>query len=692
MDKEHQISFHIMLLAVFTVLSLLLDIIILISGWENAAVVPITAAVIVCWGVHFIKIGSDEQRLYLYVIMILLVLGYYAFQGSTITDVPIILCLLLTMLSKKNDTRLIYMVTGSYIIYLLGNLVFTDYLGVHTEQIVFSRIVLGIVCLISTCLISIYFIRQYETVAKKLNDTREKLLVSQKENELFLANMSHELRTPINAVNGVSEMLQNSNLPEKEKRGIGVIQSAGRRLNQQVSDVLDYSEIETGHFSLTYDEYEPVSVIHDVINMVCDGEKRTLSNFSGRKNADIDLAVDVDPSLPKLLYGDAERMKKLLGALLDNALKFTEAGGVYLYIQGRKEKYGINLNIDLWDTGCGISEEKRKQLFYGSYLGDNSAERKKRGLGLGLAIAHGIVSAMQGFLTIESVPEEGTHVHVSIPQEVRSEEPSMTLEQPEKYRPICYLNREKYARPEIAAFFYRMIEHVRTGFGLDIMLASSLQEVKEACESGMITHLYVASWEYGMEPEFYDRMAEKFTVCVLAEQEFRPTKGSQIDILYKPIFMLAVVNHLRDTLPGAPREKKDSEKISARQGEKKIFKALVVDDEEMNLVVAKGILEGMGLNTEVCGSGMLAVEKCNIADYDIIFMDYMMPQMNGVKAMQKIREIRNGYYKEKPIVVFTANAVSGAKESFMKEGFDDFIAKPLEMKYMKRILSKYLEL
>lgn len=676
MDKEEQISFHIMLLTAFTVLCLLLDVVIAVSGWGNTAILLVTGSMLLCWLVHFRKLGGDDRRLYFYVAVMLLILGYYAFQGSTITDVPIILCLLIIMLSKKNDKRLIYIVTASYLVYLAENLIFADFLRPGMEQIVFSRLALGIVCLLSACMISTYFIRQYENLEQELLNTREKLLLAQKENELFLSNMSHELRTPINAVNGVSELLLAGKFSKGDRDKLRVIRNAGRRLYRQVSDVLDYSEIETGHFSLTYDEYEPVSVVYDVVNMI--GE-------TGRGN---ELAVDIEASLPKTLYGDVERIKKLLFILVDNALKFTEEGGIYIFVHSRKEEYGINLNIDLWDTGCGIPEDELKKLFKGSYLGDNSAERKKGGLGLGLAIAHGITSAMKGFLSIESKVGEGTHVRVSIPQEVRSESPSLSVDNIEKYKIVCYINREKYARQEVGDFYHTYIEHMRSDFGLDISFAASLQEVKELCGTGLVTHLYIAVWEYRMEPEYFDRLADEITVCIFADAGFTLNPGSHVDIVYKPIYAFAVLNHLRNTLPGSEREEYPVQKeISFKR---KGYRALVVDDEEMNLVVAKGLLEEIGISTDICSSGMAAIEKCGIADYDIIFMDYMMPGVNGVTAMQKLRNIRNGYYRDKPIVVFTANAVSGAKERFLKEGFDEFISKPIELKNLRKILEKYL--
>ena len=348
LEEEHQVSFHIMLLAVFTGLCLLLDVVIAVSRWGSIAIGFISGAVAVCWFVHFGKVGSGRQRLYLYVFIMLVILGYYAYQEGSITDVPIVLCLLIIVLSRNHEKRLIYIVAGSYLVYLLENVFITHYLRWGIEQIVISRIMLGIACLFGAAFISAYFMRQKDKTDVRLVQIEKQLAMAQKENELFLSNMSHELRTPINAVNGVSELLLNSNLPPEVEKEVLVIKSAGRRLYRQISDVLDFSEIQTGHFALSKENYEPLSVVNDALNIV----------FEGYEEKSLDFAVDVECELPKLLYGDAVRMRKLLVCLMDNAVKFTDQGGGYIYISKRDEQYGINLNIDIWDTGCGIIMEK----------------------------------------------------------------------------------------------------------------------------------------------------------------------------------------------------------------------------------------------------------------------------------------------------------------------------------------------
>jgi CheY-like chemotaxis protein len=145
---------------------------------------------------------------------------------------------------------------------------------------------------------------------------------------------------------------------------------------------------------------------------------------------------------------------------------------------------------------------------------------------------------------------------------------------------------------------------------------------------------------------------------------------------------MAVVNLLYATAPGHEHSRIE-QKITFPG-----VRALVVDDDNMNLVVAKGILKSYGIEADTCLSGSLAIERCSIENYQIVFMDHMMPEMDGVEAMKRIRGIRKGYYKSIPIVVLTANAVSGARDMFLSEGFDEFIAKPIELMEMTRVLKK----
>jgi CheY-like chemotaxis protein len=229
-----------------------------------------------------------------------------------------------------------------------------------------------------------------------------------------------------------------------------------------------------------------------------------------------------------------------------------------------------------------------------------------------------------------------------------------------------------------------MIRHIQDGLGLEIHRADSMEELKQFLQKKNITHLFFAEWEYRMDQDYFEQIGKQLYVVLFTDKSFCLPEGSEVHVQIKPVYIMSVVNLLYATAPGTDRNQME---------EKLVFsdvRALVVDDDNMNLVVAKGILKSYGIMADICPSGAAAIERCALDNYQIIFMDYMMPEMNGVEAMQRIRTLRKGYYKNIPIVVLTANAVSGARDMFLNEGFNEFLAKPIELLEMSRILKKML--
>lgn len=679
-NLEFQTMFHMMFVTVISVLGILLMSVISFSKWEHWQIWCIVTgmAILVCWGVHFFQAGSANARVCFYTVVVLCGVLYYGGKEVALTDVPILICLFMILLSVQQDMRLIYLLAGSYPVLLLWHIFGTGYVGADMESLTLSRIVLGVVCLLCAIFISGFFIRQQRQEAllrEKLEKGQES---AKEESERLLVNVSHELRTPINAVNGMSEIILHRELESGLRAEVESIQNAGRRLYSQVSDILDYSELITDKLIISAEDYEPISVINDAISSV----------QWQRMNPKLDVAVDIQPDIPKMLRGDAGKLRKIISALMDNVIKFTETGGAYLFVGARKEAYGINLNIDVQDTGIGMSEEQLNRIFTCFYKEDSDIERKTGGLGLGLAIVHGMVAAMGGFISIQSKLSEGTHIHVVIPQQVVDERASISVKKSGEFQIACYFNEEKYVRSEVAGYYGAMVGHIKNTIGLNIHRADSLDALKKIVEEKSVTHVFVANWEYGMDRQYFEDLSKNVFVIVFADTSFVLPKSSNVHVLRKPVYTMAVVNLLNATMPGTFAEnRKDKEEKSLCFTD---VKALVVDDDQMNLMVAKGVLKTYGIEADTCLSGEHAIEKCIFTDYQIIFMDHMMPGMNGIVAMQKIRELRNGHYKQIPMVALTANAVSGAREMFLGEGFDEFVSKPIELTTMTRVLRKVL--
>ena len=592
-DLEFQTMFHITYIMIISILGMLLMIVTALFQWDYWQIVCLMLGIgtICCWIIHFIQAGTAGMRVGFYTVFVLVGLLYYGGHETSLTDVPILICLFTIILSVQQDMKFIYLMASSYLVVLLWHIFGTGYVHMGMDELVFSRMILGIACTLCAIFIARFFIRQQKRERQLRCKVEGELMDAKRENERFLVNVSHELRTPINAVNGMSEIILHRELDDGLRAEVESIQNAGRRLYGQVSDILDYSELITDTLVVSAEDYEPLSVINDAI----------MGLQWHRMNQKLDVAIDIQPDMPKLLHGDAGKLKKIIQALMDNVIKFTESGGAYLYIGKREEEYGINLNIDVWDTGIGMSEEQLQKIFTHFYKGDSDIERKTGGLGLGLAIVHGMVAAMGGFISIKSKVSEGTHVHVVIPQQVVDRKASISIEKSGEFQIVCYFNSEKYVRAEIADYYASMIGHIKNAFNLNISRVDSLDSLKKMVAENPVTHVFVANWEYGMDRKYFEDLSKKIYTIVFADESFILPENSNVHVLRKPVYLLSVINLLNMTMPGTFEDGRKAE-----QEEKLHFdgvRALVVDDDSMNLVVADGILKTYGIEADTCLSG-----------------------------------------------------------------------------------------
>ncbi len=206
--------------------------------------------------------------------------------------------------------------------------------------------------------------------------------------------------------------------------------------------------------------------------------------------------------------------------------------------------------------------------------------------------------------------------------------------------------------------------------------------------SHKLTHVFIAQSEYEENRPYYEELAGTLWVIVIAEKEFSLDSESRLLLIHKPFSALSVANLLNGEL-GA-RGFAEAQAAGRKPFTCPGVRALAVDDEEMNLVVAKGVLGSYGIEVDTCLSGREAVAQCDSVSYDIIFLDHMMPGFDGVQTLKKIRELQNGLYQDLPVIALTANTVSGAREMFRGEGFTEFVPKPIERTVLERVLRRVL--
>ena len=494
----------------------------------------------------------------------------------------------------------------------------------------------------------------------------------------FLANVSHEIRTPINTICGMSEIVLREELPYTIKENVLNIQTAGRNLMSVVSDILDFSELQSGKMELQEEAYNITSTINDIINM-------SLARKSEKK---IELIVDCDANIPSVLLGDEKKLRRVILNLVDNAIKFTEAGGVSINVSFRREKYGINLLVVVKDTGIGISEEDLEKMFTGFNQVDSSTSRVEGGVGLGLAISHALVKKMGGVITIKSKPGKGTTVKFVVPQKVLDETPIASLHDRINVNVATYIDMEQFDMMEIRDEYTTMITHIVEQLRGKCHVCRNLSELQRRSEKENFTHVFTNFAEYSRYTTYFDELAEKTHVIVVLEHsEEKYINNPKLLKIYKPFYILSIVSVLNGIESGMKAEQLgNAEKFTTRD-----VHVLVVDDNQMNLRVAEGLLGNYNIRVSTANSGREALEKITEANYDFVFMDHMMPEMDGVETMHRIRQKVGTYYKHVPIIALTANAVAGTREQLLAEGFNDFLEKPIERSVLERVLKRNLD-
>lgn len=495
----------------------------------------------------------------------------------------------------------------------------------------------------------------------------------------FMANISHEIRTPLNSIIGIGNELLDAKVDDVTKEQLYDITVAGKNLMSLVSDILDFSELEADTIELKFEPYNITSVINDVVNMA--------SAWNKEKN--LELIVDCEANLPNSLLGDSHKIYRVILHLMNNAVKFTERGGVILFIGGRKEQYGMNLMIRVQDTGIGMRSEDVEALKNTYNQVDSRRDRKYGGIGLGLAISRKLVAKMGGHMHIESVPQVGTTITVIIPQKSLTDVPIVSVKDPEEKKAAFYVNVDRYQYGQIREGYLECIQRMSQQLQVKAVKCSTMQELKHSMETEQFGFVFTADEEYLENKEYFDRLSEQLQVVLMVNRDFDlKMVGRKIQLIYRPLHVFSVA-----TVLNGERLQQD---IYEERWHKDRFQVenahiLVVDDSAMNLKVAASMLRHYGVEIETDLSGKEAIEKVSRKNYDLIFMDHMMPEMDGVECMQRLHELPVVRECHTPIVALTANAIGGAREMLMDEGFDDFVAKPIEKSAMERVLRKFLD-
>ncbi len=480
----------------------------------------------------------------------------------------------------------------------------------------------------------------------------------------FLANMSHEIRTPMNAVIGLADLAMREEMPHVVREYIHQIKASSKNLLVIINDILDFSKIESGKMDIVEVEYEPLSVIQDLTSIV--------NSRIGDK--DIEFTMDISPKMPKKLYGDNVRIHQIILNILTNAVKFTNRGEVHFKMDFvQQNENSVIMKAMIRDTGIGIKDKDKHKLFNSFQQVDSKRNRNIEGTGLGLAISQQLLGLMGGSISFESEYNKGTTFYFDVPQKVVDAAPVM----PPFNKPLkaaLFLGN-----PYVKTQMIRDLSRIGVEY-IDCFNSSSYEDLQVD---------YFITGKAFFTPAIQDfviRHPDMQCLLLVPYDSIDVVDIPNVRVISRPAYSLSLYNAMGINDIDFESSSVENESFAFIAPDAQI---LIVDDNSVNLTVASGLLKPLKMTIDTAQSAADAIEKIHHVKYDLIFMDHMMPEVDGIEATHIIRRLLPSY-SDVPIIALTANAVGGAREMFIREGMNDFVAKPIDLKDALAKLRKWL--
>ncbi|MCQ2523621.1 MAG: ATP-binding protein [Lachnospiraceae bacterium] len=570
----------------------------------------------------------------------------------------------------KNRKRMSFLPRFSVICYTLSTIVFT------LIQFYLPSVLL--ICSAATIAIFIMYLALQNP--SLLKDALEEAETSKKAAEManeaksaFLANMSHEIRTPMNAICGMTYLLGSTELKDDAREYVETIKNSSESLLALINDILDISKVDSGIIEIDKNPYRLDDILRDVRNYIA-----PLVDYSK-----IATNVFVGPDVPLNLIGDVYKVRQVVTNLISNAVKFTEEGEILLKIDARKkDDKKVDITFTVKDTGIGIKDEDLDKLFVKFEQIDMAKNRKREGSGLGLAIVKSYVELLNGHIDVESEFGKGSTFKVTIEQEYVDNK--TVLEENEEIKDVIFviLEKNEYSRRNLEMMFSSVDAEY-------VILESLSQDTLKASDKFRYCLLYNFA-DYNEHVVNQD-LSWLPLICKIAmvRQEFEfPTELSDTVFVKKPFSYITVNDTLKKFRNHEVKQTEQKEELPKFDPKTRIA---IVDDNRVNLKVTSTILKKFGIQAQTMLSGFEILESYEDgAEYDLIFMDHMMPEMDGIETVKRIRALDCENAKEVPIIALTANAVMGVEDEYMKAGMNATLFKPVNIDALKVTLVKWL--
>jgi signal transduction histidine kinase/CheY-like chemotaxis protein len=532
---------------------------------------------------------------------------------------------------------------------------------------------------------------------KALNIARDEAEASTRAKSEFLANMSHEIRTPMNAIIGLCHLTMQTELSEQQLEYVSRTQSAAKALLRIINDILDFSKIEAGKLEMEKVEFQLQDVLTEAIELQ---SMRAVEK-------DLEIYLDMPELQVPTLIGDPVRLSQVLNNLLSNAIKFTNKGEVGIKVELLEEiPKSITVRFTVRDSGIGLTPEQIGRLFTPFSQADSSTTRKYGGTGLGLTITKRLVEMMNGIIFCDSIPNKGSTFTFTARFELLDKWIKTDIKPPFHGLSAMAIDNNpsslQVLSTNLVALGFQVIRFLSGEAALSRFQA--LKQKKDAIYPDLI----MMDWDMpGLNgPESLEHIFQELpllpqrpdSILMVSgpitnnQQEIAEKLGVKL-ILSKPYSIQNLNNTLQELFT---QEETNTVKKKVHQSDYsdlvthlKGAKILLVEDNEVNQLVASRILKKAGFIVTIANNGQEAIEKVQADNFRLVLMDIQMPVMDGIEATQAIRNIPG--YQKLPIVAMTAHAMSGDKELSLKSGMNDHVNKPIDVQELFKTIAKWID-
>lgn len=579
-----------------------------------------------------------------------------------------------------------------------------DVRGIHVLEIPASRIALGMQLDFSYLLVVVGSVAAFSGIAIVLMRNREYRILAMLElrnrellranvekdhaNEAksqFLANISHEVRTPLNGILGLVDIMLKNNSENTDRINLKRIQVAGNVLLRIINDVLDLSKIEAEKISFEELDFETEEFVKNIIDLFA---------YQGMGNETPKLLVDLDPRLPSRMRGDPYRLSQIISNLLSNAFKFTSEGYIKLTVEFDVDNQEF-IYLEVSDTGPGIPSDSQNKIFQPFTQSDNTVSRRFGGTGLGLAISRKLAEGMGGTLELSSETEKGATFILRLPlnSSIDDVAPKIVPLAPEGVQCVHILDNDDVH----CAILSRMLQRI----GIEVNLLRDLSEASEILDLNAgrqppANNVVLVCVSDKNENNYLHYIEANYSssLAVLFMQE-----DAQARETYNTGWVI-LPNDLVELLASTVRSDVQQDDFRINVNEQPYFstvevsnvesalsrlRVLIVDDNELNLLVARAFLENEGARVQLAKSGSEAIAIVNEKEFDIVLMDIQMPEMDGYETASKIALSK----PRLPIIALTANAQQQDQDRSKKAGFVAHLEKPLNRSTLVEALAAY---